>query len=220
VSEVHVRRRPGPRSDLDVPVRLVDVAERLFGDASVGAVSLRAVAREAGVAPAAVRHHFATKQDLLNAVVDRRAEGMAAEIVEALSGLRERRRRPTARELVNVVLVPFVRVLDRDPVGGLRWMKILASLAVTDDEAWLRLLRSEPSLSELFLDVATRVLPHTSESDLQRRAGIAMYGMLIVLAGSDLAGYGRPLGPDGLDPAFVEQLAVFTSSGIRAAATA
>lgn len=41
--------------------------------------------------------------------------------------------------------------------------------------------------------------------------------MLVVLAGGDLAGYGRPLGEDGLDPAFVEQLAVFTSAGFKAA---
>jgi AcrR family transcriptional regulator len=210
------RRRPGPRSDVDVPVRLVDVAERLFAETSFDAVSLRAVAREAGVAPAAVRHHFATKQDLLNAVLDRRAEGMASQIAGQLTELRDRRRRPTARELVDVVLRPFVAVLDGDPVGGLRWMKIFTALAVTEDEAWLRLLATEPTIVEAFMGVATRVLPDVSEADLARRASIAMYGMLVVLAGADLAGYGRPLAAGGLDPAFVEQLAVFTSAGIKA----
>ena len=41
-----------------------------------------------------------------------------------------------------------------------------------------------------------------------------MFSMLAALAGADLPAYGQPLGPDGLDPAFVEQLAVFTSAGL------
>jgi len=36
------------------------------------------------------------------------------------------------------------------------------------------------------------------------------------LATADLGGYGRPVGPQGLDPEFVEQLTVFTSSGLEA----
>src|SRR5688572_25447298 len=67
-------RRPGPRSDVDVPTALVDAAEQLFGSASVDAVSLRAVARAAGVAPAALTHYFPDKTALVEAVLRRRAD--------------------------------------------------------------------------------------------------------------------------------------------------
>ena len=46
--------RRGPRNDVDVPTMLLDTAERLFGPQSMHEVSLRAVAREAGVAPSRV----------------------------------------------------------------------------------------------------------------------------------------------------------------------
>ena len=50
------------------------------------------------------------------------------------------------------------------------------------------------------------------------RAGVTA-ALLTALAGSDLTGYGKPIGPDGLDPEFVEQLATFTAAGLAADAT-
>jgi len=54
-----------------------------------------------------------------------------------------------------------------------------------------------------------------SDDKVQRRAGIAMYAMITVLANTDRTAYGQPLGPDGLDPEWVEQLVVFTTAGLQ-----
>jgi hypothetical protein len=42
-----------------------------------------------------------------------------------------------------------------------------------------------------------------------------MYSMITMLAGADRAAYGHPLGPDGLDPEWVEQVIIFTTAGLQ-----
>jgi AcrR family transcriptional regulator len=114
-------RRRGPRVDVDVREELLDTAEELFGTAGVEVVSLRAVAREAGVAPAALTHHFPSKRALVEAVVLRRARPVGDGVRARLAAL-QGRGDVTARDLVDAVLVPFVEELDREPVGAVRWL--------------------------------------------------------------------------------------------------
>ena len=207
-------RRSGPRIDLDVPSTIVTVAEQMFGETSVDSVSLRAVARQAGVAPAAVTYHFPSKPMLVAAVVDRRGKPVGREIRRRLAAVGAAPA-PTVRDLVDAILLPLVAVLDEDPVGGLHWMKTVARLAVTDHDAFYGSLRVGRDLNELFTDACT-VTVGPSNGALLRRSGLAMFGLLTALAGADLTGYGKPIGPDGLDPEFVEQLAAFTAAGLAA----
>jgi len=208
------QRRRGPRVDVDVREALLDTAEDLFGTAGVEVVSLRAVAREAGVAPAALTHHFPSKRALVEAVVLRRGRPVGDQVRRRLADL-QGRSDVTARDLVDAVLVPFVAELDREPVRAVRWLKILVTLALNEDEIVTDELVNEVDVTELFLSAAASA-PGLRDAVLGQRAGIAMFSMLTALAGADLGGYGRPIGPRGLDPAYVEQLALFTSGGLEA----
>jgi AcrR family transcriptional regulator len=207
-------RRRGPRVDVDVREELLDTAEEQFGTAGVEVVSLRGVAREAGVAPAALTHHFPSKRALVEAVVLRRARPVGDGVRARLAAL-QGRGDVTARDLVDAVLVPFVEELDREPVGAVRWLKILVTLALNEDEIVMNELVNEVDVTALFVGAAAST-PGLRDSVVGQRAGIAMFSMLTALAGADLGGYGRPIGPDGLDPAYVEQLAAFTSGGLEA----
>jgi AcrR family transcriptional regulator len=207
-------RRRGPRVDVDVREALLDTAEELFGTAGVDVVSLRAVARAAGVAPAALSHHFPSKRALVEGVVLRRARPVGDDVRRRLAALQDRSDL-SARDLVEAVLIPFVDELDREPVRAVRWLKILVTLALNEDEIVMRELVDQVDVTALFQGAAASV-PGLSDRVLGQRAGIAMFSMLTALAGADLGGYGRPIGPEGLDPAYVEQLAVFTSGGLQA----
>ena len=207
-------RRRGPRVDVDVRTALLDTAEELFGTAGVEVVSMRAVAREAGVAPAALTHHFPSKRALVEAVVLRRGRPVGDEVRRRLGEL-QGRTDLAARDLVDAVLIPFVEELDREPVRAVRWLKILVTLALNEDEIVMKELVNEADVTALFLGAASSA-PGLRDSVVGQRAGIAMFSMLTALAGADLGGYGRPIGPGGLDPAYVEQLAVFTSGGLEA----
>lgn len=195
---------------------LVDAAEKLFGYASVDAVSMRSVARAAGVTPTAAIHYFPDKAELAQAVLERRADPLGDEVRARLSALADGPDRPAIRDLVEALVRPFVDILKTDPEGGLAWMKLFTGLALAEDPEWLRGVGRAPSIADLFAKILSRALPRVDPDDLYSRTGIAMYSMLSALAGVDLAGYGHPISADGLDPRFVEQLVLFTSAGLMA----
>lgn len=210
-----MQRRRGPRVDVDVPVVLLDTAEELFGTAGVDNVSMRSVAREAGVAPAAVTHHFPTKRALVEAVVHRRGGRVGDAVRARLAALGERDSLVT-RDLVEAVLDPFVEEINNDPEDGVRWLRIVITLALNGDEIIAaEVIGDDGDISELFITAASKV-PGLYPGAGELRAPIAMFSMLTALAAADLGGYGRPVGPKGLDPEFVEQLTLFTSSGLQA----
>jgi AcrR family transcriptional regulator len=65
---------------------IIRAAERCLSSNGVGALTIGAVARRAGVSSALVHYHFATKQRLLTAAAERLIERRAAGRLEALAG--------------------------------------------------------------------------------------------------------------------------------------
>lgn len=77
----------------DLSRALIDAARRLLESEGPTALSLRAVAREAGVSPAAPYHHFKDKGELLDAVAHEGWDMLNAKMTEARnaeSGLGEK----------------------------------------------------------------------------------------------------------------------------------
>lgn len=71
------RNRPGQGERLRVEI--VEAADRLLADAgTVERLSLRGIARAVGITAPAIYAHFATKEQLIAAVVERRFAGLAA----------------------------------------------------------------------------------------------------------------------------------------------
>jgi AcrR family transcriptional regulator len=77
----NVQARPYHHGDLSRA--LIDAARRILEAEGAAALSLRAVAREAGVSPAAPYHHFKDKTELLEAVAQGGWEAMSKSIAEA-----------------------------------------------------------------------------------------------------------------------------------------
>src|SRR5882757_1399353 len=63
---------------IDTKQKILDTAERLFGDQGYGATSLRQVIAAAEVNVAAVHYHFGCKEELLDAVIARNIGPLSA----------------------------------------------------------------------------------------------------------------------------------------------
>lgn len=74
---------PRPYHHGDLSRALVEAARRLLEQEGPSALSLRAVAREAGVSPAAPYHHFKDKSQLLDAVAHQGWDMLNARMTEA-----------------------------------------------------------------------------------------------------------------------------------------
>jgi AcrR family transcriptional regulator len=208
------QRRRGPRSDVDVREVILDVTEAMAGLTNPDAVSLRAIAREANVAPRALSYHFATKRELLEAVIRRRSGVISESIRGRLLSLRDRKGPVTIRETVDAVLLPVVELIEREPVGGLRWMRVFSTLSNTENPAQVTSVGIDPDVVRLLFAVAQRALGGTLDDGARHRLLLGVLSMLEVLTRVDQRIYGRPLRGSVVDPEFVEQLAIFTSAGI------
>src|SRR5829696_4985088 len=102
-----VESRPYHHGDLRRA--LVDTARRLLEAEGPSALSLRAVAREAGVSPAAPYHHFKDKGELLNAVAQEGWQLLNASLAKA------RERAASPRERMSELGVAYVSFARENP---------------------------------------------------------------------------------------------------------
>lgn len=86
--------------------RLLASASRLFALTGVGATSIRAIIRDAGVNLNAIHYHFGSRRGLLAAVWDREMEPIRAERDLAMKHLRET---PEARDVLDAMYRPVLR---------------------------------------------------------------------------------------------------------------
>src|SRR5579872_5159399 len=102
---------------IDTKEKLLNTAERLFGDQGFAATSLRQIIAEAGVNLAAVHYHFGSKEDLLDAVVVRKLEPINAErlaLLDKAIGAAGRHRVAT-EAFLDAFLRPAVMRAGEDP---------------------------------------------------------------------------------------------------------
>jgi AcrR family transcriptional regulator len=93
----------------DLSRALVDAARRILEAEGAAALSLRAVAREAGVSPAAPYHHFKDKTELLEAVAHGGWEALGDAIVAA------RTNAPSVGEALSGIGVAYVKFANANP---------------------------------------------------------------------------------------------------------
>jgi AcrR family transcriptional regulator len=97
--ERQTRRRPNPRGEGGrLREDIIAAAVRVIGEVgNVEAVSLRAVAREAGIDPMSVYRHFADKEDLVWAVLDAEFAELARALEATAAPFRDSHDRLRAR---------------------------------------------------------------------------------------------------------------------------
>src|ERR671920_1863885 len=100
---------PRPYHHGDLRRALVDAARRLLESEGPSALSLRAVAREAGVSPAAPYHHFKDKGELLDAVAQEGWQMLDQALAKAKAEA------PTIREAMNGLGVAYVCFASDNP---------------------------------------------------------------------------------------------------------
>jgi AcrR family transcriptional regulator len=185
--------------------RLLDTAERLFARQGPDGVSIRAVNSGAGLAPAAVHYHFGSKHALLVAVLKRRGDRVAARHLELLDAL-EQEPDPTPRHLVEGLAKPLVELIEDDPVGGLRWVKLAARLALARHPVRYGYTARPHGVNDRFQRLACRVLAPMPAEQALLRWSIAGTTVLTLLADADTA--------DGPASAFVAEIIDFVVNGV------
>src|SRR5271167_2773804 len=90
---------------LDTKTRILDTAEKLFGDKGFDTTSLRDITAEAEVNLAAVNYHFQTKDSLIDAVIGRRIAPVNRRRLEMLAAAGPN---PSVEQIVEAFVAPLL----------------------------------------------------------------------------------------------------------------
>ena len=116
---------------IDTKQRILDTAERLFGDQGYAATSMRQIIAAAGVNLAAIHYHFGSKEELLDGVIVRKAGPVNRRRLELLERyeIQAGKEPPAVERVLEAFLRPmadvghqnpqFVRVMGRMMAEGL-----------------------------------------------------------------------------------------------------
>ena len=159
-----------PTSDSQTPDRIVAAAERMFAEQGYRSVSIRSITVGAGVNIAAIHYHFGSKQELLEAIFDKRCAPMNKARLDMLAECREEPGRPPMLEQVLEAYLRPSLIWPGDEQGARRFLRLRAVLAHEDVELSRDLIsRYFNDVSRTFLKKLRELLPELSEEEMYWR---------------------------------------------------
>lgn len=141
---------------LDTKTRILDAAEKLFGEKGFDGTSLRDITAEADVNLAAVNYHFQSKDTLIEATIQRGAGPVNQKRLAMLDAAGPK---PTIEQIVEAFVGP---VLEQD----FERMVPLMARVLASPEIMQRVFKIHmETLSRRFSDAVAVVLPELSASE-------------------------------------------------------
>lgn len=156
-------------SNPDTKARILDVAEELFGESGLDRVSVRDITEEAGVSLAAVNYHFGSKEELIEAVFERRLAPLNAARVAALDGVERLAagKAPKVEAILGALVRPALECCHGTSKGGEAFAKLLGRcLAETKPEVETFLRKQFAELAARFEAALMKALPHLTAEEV------------------------------------------------------
>ena len=207
---------------LDTRDRILDVAERMFGERGFPATSLRDITAEAGVNVASVNYHFGSKGALLAEVLERRLKPIneqrlaLLDAAEAAAGDRP----PALEAIIRAFLSPPFRSQRVWGRNGQDFLRLAGRIhSETNEEFRATFMKQFDVVLQRFTLALRRALPELDEADLSLR-------MLFLVGSMAFAMSWRPALAAGGDAAardpedVLESLVLYAAAGMAAAVPA
>jgi AcrR family transcriptional regulator len=141
----------------DTKTRILDAAEKLFGENGFDATSLRDITTEADVNLAAVNYHFQSKESLIEAVIMRTAGPVNDKRIAMLEAAGPN---PTIEQLLEAFVGPVLEQ-DYEPMAPL-----MARVLSSPDVMKRMLKQHMETLSRRFAEGIGKALPELSPSEV------------------------------------------------------
>lgn len=148
--------------------RILDIAEELFALHGFDGVTLRQIAKGAGVDVALASYHFGKKLDLFNAVFERRAELLNSARLDALRACQQSAegQSPSVEQIIEAFLRPLELAQETGDPG---WQHYLALIAyINNSPYWGPRMMSKlfDQLVSEFIAALRKALPGAQDEDL------------------------------------------------------
>lgn len=195
--------------------KVLSAAERLFAEDGFEGVSIRDIAREAGVSLSVVGFHGGSKDDLFLTIFQRRAETLNHARREALAELRARKGDAlTRRDILEAYILPYSRMAWSGDPQWAAYAKLIARIAT--DERWYPRVRDlfDPIAQE-FLAAIVAVDPDAPRDRLAMAFVVSVTAMLSVVSSQmRIHALSRALGTEApSDPAWTNTVLIDICEG-------
>jgi AcrR family transcriptional regulator len=196
---------------IDTKQRILDTAERLFGENGYDATSLRQIIAAAGVNLAAIHYHFGSKQELLDELILRKAGPVNEQRIVLLDRVVEQAGSgPLAVEnVLEAFMAPMSSVADRNP----QFVRVMGRLHAEGLIPAVIERHFQPVIVR-FRAAMQRALPELPEQEFLWRLHFMIGAMAHTMCGSpDFTGVA---GGRGDFRSRIDRLVAFLSGGFRA----
>ena len=150
--------------------RLMRAAEELIAERGIGNVSVRGITARARANTAAINYYFGTKEGLVNAIVEQRAQQIGTRRIELLDEALDAD--PTIRGVVTVLVTAAAELAANRIEGGRVFIRCRQAMRADPEAAMLLEKHFEP-YTERFLDALEQVAPHLPPMVRVMRFGLA-----------------------------------------------
>ena len=197
------------RSNIDGRELLIAAALKLFAEEGIDGVSIRAINREAGLGPASAHYHFGTKEALVEAVLHIHGDQIVDAVTSRAQALVDSESPVTARDLVQMLAVPYIDLIAAHTKTGHDWIKLVSQTVQSDVDR----VTDRNSL-RITAQAAARAYPDSTPAQRQRALRMCFTLLVTQLAqfGEAVSTRGRAKGKLDLD-----LLIDFLSGGLDAA---
>jgi len=152
---------------VDAADRILDAAEDLFSKRGFDGVTMREVAALANVDAALAHYYFATKQGLFDAVLERRAELVFTERMEAFDVYEATQGdNVTVEGAVATFVLPLLERARNGDVGWKNYFRLIALVNNDASHVALSIMSYFDPLVHRMIAVVKRALPNAREEEL------------------------------------------------------
>jgi AcrR family transcriptional regulator len=173
------RRRSATRSNGDMTRdKILNAAEALFAERGFASVSLRDITTRADVTLALSSYHFGTKENLLEAIVARRAHILCNARLERLAALPKD---PSVRQLLDAFMAPMFEKATSAEKEWADYFRVLARLG--GDNQWLDILaRHFDETAQIFIAALAKAVPNAERIEVTRAFIMVLQIMLATVS--------------------------------------
>lgn len=200
--------------------KLLDVAEHLFAEKGIDAVSLSSIARHANQLNASVmQYHFGSKTRLIEAILERRMEELNTRRSDLIATVDLSDRETALRQIAEAMVLPFAEHLFLE--GGSSYLRFVAQVTFSADKSVFEMMRGRhDSAVRKIAELAQQVLSELRPEQVRHRLAVVTNLVLFTIGEREkLRMAGRRTGVARLGAAeFIEDLVTMIVGALAARA--
>jgi AcrR family transcriptional regulator len=207
------------RDARDTKDTILDAAERLFAEEGYGATSLRRILSEVGLNPAAIHYHFGGKDEVVEALFERRLGPLNRERLRRFDELEARGTEGLeVARIVDAYVSPALALAARGEEGE-RFLRFVGRyLHESGEAASARLRRTFEPVVRRFLELVALALPGSDREALAWRIHFLVGAMFHAMSCQEQVGWLCTAPAEARLERAREELIAFASAGLSAPA--